>query len=401
MPEEPGDTRRRGPPWRHGGSGGGPPWSYGGPPWRGGGGSGRPPWWPENEPWPPEGGAAWRRFRPPHVARRIGFAFALFFGLLFLTSALAVAVLSGLFGLRRHHGLVPLAAVLGLVLLLGLISLGRWLRRLAAPVGEVMAAADRVAGGDYSVRVEERGPREMRRLARSINSMTERLGSDEERRRALLADVTHELRTPLAVIQGNAEGLLDGLYPMDEQHLRPVLEETRIMARLLDDLQTLSTAEAGALRLQREPVTPGRLVEDAVGAFAAHAGERRVRLATSVPDGLPELSVDPLRIGEVLSNLLTNAVRHTPGGGTVTVSAERGGDGDRVAFAVSDTGPGIAPEHLPHVFDRYVKATGTGGSGLGLAIARSLVEAHGGEIAAESDPAVGTTIHFNLPVSPS
>ncbi len=385
MPEE----QRPGPPWARGG----PPWARGGPPW----GGGRPPWWPENEPWPPTDASAWRRHRPAYFARRIGFAFALFFMLLFLTSALAVAVLSGLFGLRRHHGLVPLAAVLGVLLLFGLISLARWLRRLARPLGEVMVAADRVAGGDYSVRVQEHGPREMRRLTRSFNAMTERLGSDEERRRALLADVAHELRTPLSVIQGNTEGMLDGLYPLDERHLRPVLEEIRVMSRLLQDLQTLSTAEAGALQLHREPVAPGRLIDDAVAAFASQAQEQGVALGAQAAGPLPELSVDPVRIGEVMSNLLANAMRHTPSGGSVTVTASP--DGDRVAFAIADTGRGIAPEQLPHVFDRYVKGADSLGSGLGLAIARTLVEAHGGEITAESDPGRGTTIRFTLRAS--
>jgi two-component system OmpR family sensor kinase/two-component system sensor histidine kinase BaeS len=284
------------------------------------------------------------------------------------------------------------------VLLFGIVSFARWLRRMAAPVEDVMAAADRVAAGDYSVRVRDRGPGEMRRLSRSFNAMTERLGSDEERRRALLADVAHELRTPLSVIQGNAEGMLDGLYPADERHLTTVLEETKRMARLLDDLRTLSTAEAGALVLHREPVAPERLVEGAVEAFRTQAEERGLTLLERVDAGAPDLAVDPFRIGEVLSNLLSNAIRHTPAGGTVTVGASR--DGDGVVFEVADTGSGIAPEHLPHVFDRYVKAADTGGSGLGLAIAKTLVEAHAGTISAESEPGHGTTIRFTLPVEP-
>jgi signal transduction histidine kinase len=374
--------------------GGGPPWMR-----EGAGSTGRrPPWWPEDEPFPPSDPATWRRYRPAHFARRIGLVFVAFFLLLFLTSALAVAVVSGVFGLQKGHGLLPVAVVLGLLLLIGIVALARWLRRLAAPVAEVMAAADKVAGGDYSVRVDERGPGEMRRLARSFNEMTERLGTDEQRRRALLADVAHELRTPLSVIQGNTEGMLDGLYPADERHLATVLEETKRMARLLDDLRTLSTAEAGALVLHREPVAPQRLVDEAVEAFASRAADKDVALSADVAPGLPGLQADPFRIGEVLSNLLSNAIRHTPSGGTVTVGARRDGD-QGIAFRVADTGAGIAPEHLPHVFDRYVKAADTGGSGLGLAIARTLVEAHGGEIAADSEPGHGTTIRFTLPRS--
>ncbi len=321
--------------------------------------------------------------------------FLAFFLILFLTSAVAVGVLTDVFGVRPHHGLVPLAALLGVLILLGFVVFVRWLRRMAAPVEEVMTAANRVASGDYSVRVAEHGPGEMRRLAASFNQMTERLGSDEERRRALLADVAHELRTPLSVIQGNAEGMIDGLYPADGRHLTTLLEETKVMARLLQDLQTLSTAEAGQLVLHREPTAAARLTDDSVAAFASAAREKGVDLRTEVADRLPELQVDPFRIGEVLSNLLSNALRHTPKGGTVIVRASR--EGNAVAFEVADSGAGIPPEQLPNVFDRYVKAADTGGSGLGLAIAKTLVEAHGGTITAANDPDGGATIRFTLP----
>src|SRR5439155_25650313 len=179
--------------------------------------------------------------------------------------------------------------------------------------------ADRVAGGDYGARVEERGSLEMRRLARSFNAMAERLRANEDQRRNFIADVAHELRTPLSVIQGNAEGILDGLYPADQEHLEPVLDETKVMARLLDDLQTLSTAEAGALRLHREPVAPAELVADAVAAWRSAADAAGVTLEPSVAEGLPTVNVDAVRIGQVLSNLLSNAVRHTPPGGSVRV----------------------------------------------------------------------------------
>lgn len=367
---------------------------------RGSGGSQRrPPWWPDDEPFPPTDREAWRRNAPRHFRRRIGFVFLAFFLILFLTSAVAVGVLTDVFGVKPHHGLVPLAALFGVLILAGFIAFVRWLRRMAAPVDDVMTAADRVASGDYSVRVAERGPGEMRRLARSFNQMTERLGSDEERRRALLADVAHELRTPLAVIQGNTEGMIDGLYPADRQHLATLLEEAKVMARLLQDLQTLSTAEAGQLVLHREPTTARRLADDAVASFAGVAADKGVSLRTSVPDELPDLNADPFRIGEVLSNLLANAVRHTPHGGSITIAARRANHG--VAFAVTDTGPGIPAEQLPDVFDRYVKAADTGGSGLGLAIARTLVQAHGGTITAANEPGGGATIRFTLPIEPA
>jgi two-component system OmpR family sensor kinase/two-component system sensor histidine kinase BaeS len=257
-----------------------------------------------------------------------------------------------------------------------------------------MEAADRVAAGDYETRVEERGPREVQRLGRSFNAMTERLGSNEARRRRLLADVAHELRTPLSVIQANLEALIDGVYPIDEAHLRSVLDETKVMSRLLNDLQTLSTAEAGALTLHREPTAPLQLVDAAVRSFAAQASESGIRLETRLNDQIAEVEVDRLRIGEVLSNLLSNALRHTPSGGVVTVATAATGDG--IEFSVSDSGSGIAPDRLPQVFDRFSKAPDSPGAGLGLAIAKSLVEAHGGRIRAESDTN-GTTISFVLP----
>src|SRR5437867_5082850 len=261
----------------------------------------RPPWWPENEPFPPRGPGPWSGARR-HFLRRVGLIVFAFFGITFLASALAVAAISGVLGLHEHRGLVPVAAILGLLLLVALVAAGRSARRMAGPMGEVMEAADRVAGGDYGMRVDERGTPEMRGLARSFNAMTERLRASEDHRKDLLADVAHELRTPLSVIRGNAEGILDGLYPPDRAHLEPLLEETVVMARLLDDLQTLSTAEARVLRLHRERVHPADLVQDAIAAFRPRATETNVRLEGHATAELPELDVDPVRIGEVLSN---------------------------------------------------------------------------------------------------
>jgi signal transduction histidine kinase len=311
-----------------------------------------------------------------HFVRRIVVAVALFFILMVLASAFVVHALSNGPGPGSGRGFAPIVVV---VLILAIVVAARSVRRMARPIGDVMDAAERVAGGDYATRVEERGPQEMRRLARSFNAMTERLSASEELRRNLLADVAHELRTPLSVIRGNAEGILDGLYPADRAHLEPLLEETVIMARLLDD------------------VHPGDLVEDAVAAFRPRAAETNVRLEAHASAELPELDIDPVRIGEVLSNLLANALRHTPSGGSVTVSAGRGGEA--VEFAVADTGTGIDGGELPHVFDRFVKTADSGGAGLGLAIAKALVEAHGGTISAESERGRGTTMRFTLPLA--
>jgi two-component system, OmpR family, sensor histidine kinase BaeS len=312
---------------------------------------------------------------------------------LFLIFVIVTSVLTyhGFGAPRRRF--VPFWLLIPLVI--GGIALVRAVRGFARPMGDVMEAADRVALGDYSVRVEERGPGEVRRLGRAFNQMTERLGSSEERRRTLLADVTHELRTPLAVVQANVEGLIDGVYPTDREHLVLILEEARMMSHLLDDLQTLSTAEAGALRLHLERAAAADVVEDAVEAFRVAASDAGVSLTNHVVDGLPALSVDRLRIAEVFTNLVSNALRHTPRGGSITVDAM--GDEHRVEFSVTDTGSGIPADQLPTVFDRFAKAPGSRGVGLGLAIAKSLVVAHGGEIGVESPPTGGTRVYFALP----
>lgn len=356
----------------------------------------RPPWWPDNEPFPPRGPAAWHGRR--RFVRRAGIFLALFFGFMFVANALAWVLFSRVFDGGEHRWPGPPLAFLFLGLVVAFFVAARLVRRVTGPVGDVMEAADRVADGDYSVRVGERGPGDMRRLARSFNAMTQRLGASEEQRRNFLADVTHELLTPLSVIQGNVEALVDGVYPADREHLQPVLEETRVMARLLDDLATLSTAGAGALRLHRQQVNPAELVAEAVAAFGPRARSAGVTLEHRAAPDLPMIDADPVRIGEVLANLLHNAVRHTLSGGSVVVAVERA-DGGGVRFAVQDTGPGIPEEDLPHVFDRFVKSADSGGAGLGLAIAKSLVEAHGGEITVESLPGEGTTIRFVLPVA--
>ena len=359
----------------------GPPW--GGPPW----GRGKPPWWPDDEEWPPQGPQAWRGMRRHFLGKFLVFLVVL---------VVAIAGLSALIGgffFRGDGDRGPFFPIGIVVVVLVVFLVARAGRRFASPVVDVMEAADRVAAGDYETRVEERGPREVQRLGRSFNAMTERLGSNEARRRQLLADVAHELRTPLSVIQANLEALIDGVHPIDEAHLASVLEETKVMSRLLNDLQTLSTAEAGALTLHRELIAPQLLIDAAVGSFTAQAQDRGIRLEGRA-DALADIEVDRLRIGEVLSNLLSNALRHSPAGGIVTVSAVDASDG--VELSVSDTGTGIATDRLPHVFDRFSRSPDSPGAGLGLAIAKSLVEAHGGRIRAESD-ATGTTISFVLP----
>jgi two-component system sensor histidine kinase BaeS len=348
---------------------------------------GPPPWWPEGEPWrhgPPE----WRR------VRRGMFGFLIFLMLVFV--ALLVGGSFLIHVLLTGHAAFAVVGLLVIVLLLFMV--GRGVRGAVGPIGDVMAAADRVAAGDYEVRVTPRGPGRTRRLASSFNQMTERLAQTERQRRDLLADVAHELRTPLAVVQGNLEGMLDGVYPADAAHLRPVLDQTNSMAQLLNDLQTLSTAEAGQLRLHREPTNLAAIVRGQVSAFEPQASSKGVTLKADLDASLPqELSLDPLRIGEVLRNLLTNAVRHTPAGGSVTASATTSSGG--VVLTVTDTGAGIPAEDLPQIFDRFVRAADSGGHGLGLAIVKAIVEAHRGSVSASSPTTRGAEFRVEIPVT--
>ena len=307
-------------------------------------------------------------------------------------------------------------AIGGLTLLVGL-ALSRGMSR---PLVDLTAATRAVATGDLSVRVPVRYHGEMRELSIAFNAMTEELARADELRRNLTADVAHELRTPLSVIRGKLEGVLDGVYPSTANHLAPILEEIKLLTQLVEDLHLLSLAEAGQLPLEKRAMGVGDLLRDAQVNFSPQAADRGVTLALDLPTELPEVMADRRRIAQVLGNLLTNALRHTPSGGRVTLSAavapplagEAGGD--MVEVTVADTGTGIPPEDLPYIFERFwrgekSRSRAGGGAGLGLAIAKHLVEAHGGEIGVESPSTMletgevgeGTTFYFTLPLSPS
>ena len=311
-----------------------------------------------------------------------------------LVAATTAAVLRAL-ELAGPAGDTAMALVIvGALVFFGLAARG--LRGYARPLGDMIEAAGRVAEGDLTTRVRERGPREVRGLARAFNTMSARLEASEQERRRLLADVSHELRTPLSVVQGNLEALVDGVRPADEEHLRAILDETNVLSRLIDDLATLSLAEAGALTLHREPTDLGGITREVGESFTAQAAAAGVHLETTAPPDLPVADADPLRVREILANLVANAVRYTPSGGAVRISVSRDGPA-ALALMVSDTGKGIAPEALTHVFDRFYKTAESRGAGLGLAIAKQLVEAHGGTIAATSEVGRGTQIRFTLP----
>lgn len=350
----------------------------------------RPPWWPENEPWPPQRG----HFPRNAFFRRMGCLFALF-NLLGLFIFLAViGLIADALGwiespLHAFRWLAPLTVLL-VVFAVGMVSAAAFvLRRLSRPLDELLSASNSVANGDYSPRIEEQGPREIRAVARAFNSMAERLQINDRQRRDMLADVTHELRTPLTVIRGEVEGMLDGVYPADEARLKSILEETHLLSRLVDDLRTFSLAEAGALQLKREPTDVAALLIETVAAFRSAADAKGVQIESAVTES-PSAEIDPVRIREVIGNLITNALRYSPKGGVVQVEY------DGAMISVTDSGPGIPPEVLPHIFDRYYKSSDSGGMGLGLAIAKYLVDAHGGTIRAGNVPGGGTQIVFTF-----
>lgn len=365
----------------------------------------RPPWWPQDEPWPPHGPPG-----RPHWSKMRRFFFWRIAGLFVVLAMLATGLCTLAFWLALiswdrlgvPQGALPLVFLAGFGTgLVGLLLLARLLLRVTTPVGELMEAVGRVEAGDYAARAVERGPAEVRALIRAFNAMAERLELTEAQRRNLLADVTHELRTPLTIIQGNLEGLLDGVYPRDDAHLAAILEDTRVLARLIDDLRTLALAESGALPLHWEPTDIGVLVHETVASFRPQAEAGGIEVSVAVAEEMPLLDLDPVRMREVLANLIANAVRYTPAGGRISVTGQVNQPEQQVIISVSDTGTGISPEVLPHIFDRFYKSGDSHGTGLGLAIARNLVAAHGGEIQAQSNsgPTPGTTIHFSLPLT--
>jgi signal transduction histidine kinase len=273
-------------------------------------------------------------------------------------------------------------------------------RRILAPVEALASAARDLGRGDLSRRVKVRSRDEFGELARTFNSMADDLTQAEQLRRNLVADVAHELRTPLSNIQGHLEAIRDGLLPPEPATFDSIYEEVLLLARLVEDLQELTLAEAGQLTLVRQSADVVEIVRRAVAAAQPPAEAKGLTLETKLPEGQAPAEVDPERIGQVLRNLLSNAITHTSEGGRITVDLKD--EDDDLHIGVADTGAGIPLEDLPYVFERFYRADrsrvrATGGAGLGLTIAKRLVEAHGGTIAVESEVGKGSRFTFTLP----
>jgi signal transduction histidine kinase len=303
------------------------------------------------------------------------------------------------------HGLGRTIWVAGLSGAAAAVLLGYlFTKHIVSPLDEVAGAAARVAGGDLEHRVSVRGSGELARLGESFNSMAATLSRDRRARQNMVADIAHELRTPLTVLQGNIEAMQDGVLETSKENLASIHQETLHLARLVEDLRTLSLADRGQLKIQPADTDLRDLSRRVLDGFQPQFAAKKITPALEAPDGLTPISVDPDRTAQVLRNLISNALKFTPEGGRITVrlAARDGG----LTTSVVDTGIGIPAEVLPRVFDRFYRVDpsrnrSTGGSGLGLAIVKQLVEAQGGQVRAESAEGKGSTFSFWLPRAPA
>ncbi|MFC1987302.1 sensor histidine kinase [Chloroflexota bacterium] len=284
------------------------------------------------------------------------------------------------------------ALVIGLVLT----------RQITRPVRALISGARHLTKGELGYRVKVKSRDEIGELAESFNIMASSLEKGEQSRRQLTADIAHELRTPLTVIEGTVDGIIDGVFQSDAEHLRSIKEETALLTHLISDLRDISLAESGQLKLNLVLTDMVELVRRMISHYEINALGKNVRIKLEEVPQIPELKVDPVRMEQVISNLLTNAIRHTPSGGSINVTVKNGEGG--LEISVSDTGEGIATEDLPHVFERFYRSGSSrarkeGGTGLGLAIVKQMVEAHGGKVWVESKMGTGSIFSILLPFS--
>jgi two-component system OmpR family sensor kinase/two-component system sensor histidine kinase BaeS len=345
--------------------------------------------------------------RRPHFrfrgqGRRRFFPFGIFFfgfALLFIggTAAILYWAFSEYAGVRNIWLLLcgaPFAAIL-----LAIFTIFNLYTRFGKPLGQMFNAIDAVAEGDLSARVPENKSDMFSELFTRFNKMVSELERSDQQRRNLTSDIAHELRTPLHIIQGNLEGVIDGVYEPTNEHINNTLDETKLLARLVNDLQTLSLAETGQLPLHPTRFLLADLIHDLTTSFSAQAASLGIDLKTDLANSSLEITADYDRLNQVLSNLISNALRHTPKDGIISLTAESHENGIRIE--VKDTGTGIPTEDLPFIFDRFWRGdksrTGRANSGLGLAIAKQLVQAHGGTIEVQSELGKGTRFIIELP----
>jgi two-component system sensor histidine kinase BaeS len=280
-------------------------------------------------------------------------------------------------------------------------------RQITRPLKALNTGAEHISAGDLSYRVKVRSRDEIGRLADSFNTMAARLDDSEQSRRRLVSDVAHELRTPLTIIQGTVDGIADGVFAADKEHLGNIREQTVLLTHLVNDLRDLSLAESGQLKLELHSIDFAELVQRKISQFEVSAQHQNIRLIIDSQKEIPPVNVDSKRIEQVMSNLLSNAIRHTPPGGQITVSLKTIKEDSTTPKAsllvsVADTGEGIPAEHLPYIFERFYRVENSrsrseGGAGLGLAIVKQMVQAHGGKVRVESQTGQGTTFYIALP----
>ncbi len=352
---------------------------------------------------PPHAPPPFFQRRPRSARRFVPFAF-FFFGIISLfiggSAAFLYVIFSEYTGIKNWWLLLCGTPTVVVIMAFSIIT--TLYRRFGKPLSQIFNAIDSVAEGDLSVRVSESRSDMFSELIKRFNKMVSELERAEQQRRNLTADIAHELRTPLHIIQGNLEGVIDGVYEPTTEHINNTLDETKLLARLVNDLQTLSLAETGQLPLHPTRFLLADLMHDLTTSFSSQAASEGIDLQTKVSDPNQEISADYDRLNQVLSNLISNALRHTSGGGKISLETESiVGEERSVRIKVTDTGAGIPSGDLPFIFDRFWRGdksrSGRVNSGLGLAIVKQLVLAHTGIIEVQSEVGKGTSFIIDLP----
>jgi signal transduction histidine kinase len=322
-------------------------------------------------------------------------------------TAASIQPAQGIF-LSRINNYIWIAGIIAVVvaLLIGIFLT----RHITRPIRSLTSGAAHISKGDLSYRVKVHANDEIGKLAESFNEMAKQLDNSEQSRRRLVSDVAHELRTPLTIIQGTVDGIADGIFQPDREHLDSIREQTVLLTHLVNDLRDLSMAESGQLKLERLSSDMVDLIQKKLAQFEVNARQKNVRLTLETQSTILPINIDAKRIEQVIGNLLSNAIRHTPEGGQITVSVKPSEvvtepAKNSLIVSVADTGEGIPADNLPHIFERFYRvetsrSRSEGGAGLGLAIVKQMVEAHGGRVWVQSMAGEGSTFYFSLPYVP-